>query len=218
MTDHSLDLAALLSSKVCHDLINPVGALVNGLEVLAGEPDPETREIALGLVKNGAETASARLQFCRLAYGAAGSAGAVIDLGEAEKVARGYFSDERTKLAWTAPRVLLPKNRAKLMLNLCVIGAAALPRGGLISISTDGSGERISVGAEGRNAGLSAQQIELLAGKGDPSTVDTRAISALHTGLLAKAAGMRLDVVQGQERVTIEAVSITTPALTEPAA
>ena len=90
----SLDLAALLCSRVCHDVISPVGAIVNGLEVLEDEKDPEMREIALDLIKKSAATASARLQFCRLAFGAAGSAGASIDTGEAEKVVRGLFADQ----------------------------------------------------------------------------------------------------------------------------
>jgi histidine phosphotransferase ChpT len=93
----SLDLAALLCSRVCHDVISPVGAIVNGLEVLEDEKDAEMRGFALDLIKKSARTASARLQFCRLAFGAAGSAGASIDTGDAEQVARGLIADERTK-------------------------------------------------------------------------------------------------------------------------
>ena len=80
----ALDLAALLCSRVCHDLISPVGAIVNGLEVLAEEKDEETKTFALDLIKKSAGTASAKLQFCRIAFGAAGSAGAQIDLGDAQ--------------------------------------------------------------------------------------------------------------------------------------
>jgi hypothetical protein len=80
----ALELAALLCSRVCHDLISPVGAIVNGLEVLDDNPKPEDREFALELIRKSAKTASARLQFCRLAFGAAGSAGAQIDLGDAQ--------------------------------------------------------------------------------------------------------------------------------------
>jgi histidine phosphotransferase ChpT len=221
MTDLSLDgldLAALLCSRVCHDLINPVGALINGLEVLDADPDAEMRSVALDLIRKSATAASAKLQFCRLAYGAAGSAGAMIDLGEAEKVARGLFSDERTKLDWRGARVLLPKNKVKLILNLCVVGAAAIPRGGSVSVAADAEGERIEVSVDGRNANLSVPHREFLAGIGDPAIVDTRAIQAYYTGLLARAAGMRLDVVQADAHVTIEALSVTVPAFAEPAA
>src|SRR6266702_3485781 len=100
-----LELAALLASRVCHDVISPVGAIVNGLEVLEEDKDEGMREFALDLIRKSAKTASARLQFCRLAFGAAGSAGASIDTGDAEKVARGLFGDERTQMTWDSPRV-----------------------------------------------------------------------------------------------------------------
>src|SRR5438445_10879194 len=86
-----LELAALLCSRVCHDLISPVGAIVNGLEVLDDDPKPEDREFALDLIRKSAKTASARLQFCRLAFGAAGSSGPQIDLGDAQTMARGHL-------------------------------------------------------------------------------------------------------------------------------
>src|ERR1700743_3304850 len=89
----SVDLAALLCSRVCHDVINPVGAIVNGLEVLEDEDDASMKAFALDLIKKSSRTASARLQFARIAFGAAGSAGSSIDLGDAEKVARGFIQD-----------------------------------------------------------------------------------------------------------------------------
>ena len=104
----ALDLAALLCSRVCHDLISPVGAIVNGLEMLEEETDQETKDLAEQLIKKSAGTASAKLQFCRIAFGAAGSAGAQIDTGDAEKISRGFFEDDKTKLAWNLPRALLP--------------------------------------------------------------------------------------------------------------
>src|SRR5580658_686769 len=93
----ALDLAALLCSRVCHDLISPVGAVVNGLEVLEDDNDEETKTFAMDLIKKSARKASARLQFCRLAFGAAGSAGASIDMGDAENVARGFLEDDKMR-------------------------------------------------------------------------------------------------------------------------
>src|SRR6201993_762535 len=129
ITLDALDLAALLCSRVCHDLISPAGAIVNGLEVFEESEDEETRTFALELIKKSARTASARLQFCRIAFGAAGSAGAQIDLGDAEKVARGFIEDEKVKLVWNLPRELLPKNRVKLLLNMLLIAVGTIPRG-----------------------------------------------------------------------------------------
>ena len=97
-TIESLDLAALLCSRVCHDLISPVGAIVNGLEVMEDDNDQETKTFAMDLIKKSVRQASAKLQFCRIAFGAAGSAGAQIDIGDAEKVARGFLEDDKTKI------------------------------------------------------------------------------------------------------------------------
>src|ERR1700736_5635085 len=126
----ALELAALLCSRVCHDLISPVGTIVNGLEVLDDNPKPEDREFALDLIRKSAKTASARLQFCRLAFGAAGSSGAQIDLGDAQNMAKGHLEDAKTTIAWNLPRVLLPKNKVKLLLNMMVIAQQTIPRGG----------------------------------------------------------------------------------------
>src|SRR5947207_9912609 len=132
----ALELAALLCSRVCHDLISPVGAIVNGLEVLDDNPKPEDREFALDLIRKSAKTASARLQFCRLAFGAAGSSGAQIDLGDAQTMARGHLEDGKTTIAWNLPRLLLPKNRVKLLLNMLIIAQQTIPRGGTLVIDT----------------------------------------------------------------------------------
>ena len=139
ITLDALDLAALLCSRVCHDLISPAGAIVNGLEVWEKSTDDETRAFALDLIKKSARTASARLQFCRIAFGAAGSAGAELDLGEAEKVARMFIEDEKVKVAWNLPRALLPKNRVKLLLNMVLVAAQTIPRGGILVVEGDGA-------------------------------------------------------------------------------
>ncbi len=104
----ALDLAALLCSRVCHDVISPVGAIVNGLEIFEDEKDEAMKKSALDLVKKSANQASARLQFARIAFGAAGSAGAALDLGDAEKAVRGLLHDERLTIDWNLPRLLLP--------------------------------------------------------------------------------------------------------------
>ena len=105
----SLDLAALLCSRVCHDVISPVGAIVNGLEVLEDDNDASMRDFALDLIQKSAKQASARLQFARLAFGAAGSAGASIDLGDAEQVARGLFLDDKISFSWSLAAAAVPE-------------------------------------------------------------------------------------------------------------
>lgn len=211
----ALDLAALLCSRVCHDVISPVGAIVNGLEVLEDEKDAEMRGFALDLIKKSAETASARLQFCRLAFGAAGSAGASIDTGDAEKVARGLLAGQRTQLEWHVARALMPKNKVKLILNLCLIAAASIPRGGVITVATSGAEEpiRLAVSARGQNAKLANHVPHLLAGAPDENSVDAHGIQAFYTGLVAKAANMSLNIAMTNDLVAIEAAPA--PAIIE---
>src|SRR5271156_1987559 len=146
----ALDLAALLCSRVCHDLISPVGAIVNGLEVLDEDKDEETKTFALDLIKKSARQASAKLQFCRLAFGAAGSAAAQIELGDAEKAARGLIEDGKTTIVWNLPRELVAKNRAKLLLNMLLVASGAIPRGGTLTVDPAGMGFRVT--AAGLNA------------------------------------------------------------------
>jgi histidine phosphotransferase ChpT len=201
----ALDLAALLCSRVCHDVISPVGAIVNGLEVLEDEKDADMRNFALDLIKKSARTASARLQFCRLAFGAAGSAGASIDTGDAEQVARNLLTDDRTKLEWNAPRVLMPKNKVKLVLNLCLIAGAAIPRGGVISVTITG-GEietTIEVGATGSHVRMAQTVPGLIAGTPENDAVDAHGIQAFYTGLVARECGMDISVAVEPDNVRI---------------
>ena len=217
----SLDLAALLCSRVCHDVISPVGAIVNGLEVLEDEKDPDMRAFAVDLIKKSAHTASARLQFCRLAFGAAGSAGASIDTGDAEKVARNLFADDRTTMEWNAPRVLMPKNKVKLVLNLCLIAAASIPRGGILTVTIAGAenATSISVATQGPHARLAQSVPGLLAGMPENDHVDAHGIQAFYTGLVARECGMSLDVNTTADGILIEArASAATAAATEVAA
>jgi histidine phosphotransferase ChpT len=202
-----LDLAALLCSRVCHDVIGPVGAIINGLEMLDEEQDAELRGFALDLIKKSAGQASARLQFCRLAFGAAGSAGASIDTSDAATVARGLFGGERTELEWNVPPLRMPKNNVKLILNLCLIAAAAIPRGGVIEVTLSGAEEtaRITVTAKGTNAKLADHLPLLLAVTSDRPPAGPQDIQAYYAGLVAKAANMILTVAADADRVTIEA-------------
>jgi histidine phosphotransferase ChpT len=205
----ALDLAALLCSRVCHDLISPVGAIVNGLEVLEEEKDEATKTFALDLIKKSAGTASAKLQFCRIAFGAAGSAGAQIDLGDAEKIARGFFEDDKTKLAWNLPRVLLAKNRVKLLLNMLLIAGQTITRGGQLTVDPIGAGETMGfkVSASGANAKFSPAVASLLTGDAEPETLDAHRIQPFYAGLLARACGVTPAIAMDGDAVVVTAQS-----------
>jgi len=207
ITLEALDLAALLCSHVCHDLISPTGAIVNGLEVFDEAKDEETKTFAYELIKKSAATASARLQFCRIAFGAAGSAGAQIDLGDAETVARGFIEDAKTKLNWQLPRALMPKNRVKLLLNMIVVAGHAIPRGGLLTVEPIGSGETMTfrIVATGLNARVPQAVPGLFAGGVEGQTIDAHAIQTFYTGLLARNCGLTVTIAAEGEAIVIAA-------------
>jgi len=209
----SLDLAALLCSRVCHDVISPVGAIVNGLEVLEEDKDEGMREFAMDLIRKSAKSASARLQFCRLAFGAAGSVGATIDTGDAEKVARGLIADERTVLNWDAPRVFMPKNKVKLALNLCLIGSGCIPRGGVMNVVISGEGDNvhISVAVKGPNLKLASHVVDLLEGRSESGTVEAHGIQPYFTGLVARSCDMAVEVTVGADEVVLRAAPAAKP-------
>jgi histidine phosphotransferase ChpT len=191
---------------VCHDLISPVGAIVNGLEVIDDNPKPEDREFALDLIRKSARTASARLQFCRLAFGAAGSAGAQIDLGDAQNMARGHIEDGKTSIAWNLPRVLLPKNRVKLLLNMMIIAQQTIPRGGVLTVDPIGDGETMSfrLMTTGLNARLPQNIADILSGA-HTATVDAHAVQPYYTRLLAQACGLTVTLAVEAEGISITA-------------
>jgi len=199
----ALDLAALLCSRVCHDLISPVGAVINGLEVLEEDKDEETKAFALELIKKSAQQASAKLQFCRLAFGAAGSAGAQIELGDAEKVTRGLMEDGKISIVWNLPRELVAKNRAKLLLNMLLVAAGAIPRGGTLTVDPiEAGGFRIT--ASGLNARLTASVRDLLDGR-SAHAVDAHAIQPVYTSILAKDCGLEIAAVAEGDAVIVTA-------------
>ena len=206
VTLEALDLVALVCSRVCHDVISPVGAIVNGLEVLADEKDDKMREVALDLIRKSAIQASARLQFARLAFGAAGSAGAQIDLGDAAEVAKGFLTDERLQLAWNLPRTLLPKNRVKLLLNLLMVATAAIPRGGTLTVDPVGDGEGMGfrLRAAGPHARVPPKLEALLAGT-PPEPLDAHVIQPFYAGLLARAAGLKVVIAPEAEAIVLTA-------------
>jgi len=203
----SLDLAALLCSRVCHDLISPVGAIVNGLEVLEEAKDEETKTFALDLIRKSANTASAKLQFCRIAFGAAGSAGAQIDLGDAQTIARGFLEDDKTKLAWNLPRELLAKNRVKLLLNMLLIAGQTIPRGGQLKVDPIGSGATmgIKISASGANAKFLPGVPALLAAEAGAEPLDAHRIQPFYAGMLAKACGLKATIAMDGDAVVVTA-------------
>lgn len=202
-----LELSALLCSRVCHDVISPVGAITNGLEVLAEDDGEDMKDFAMELITKSATQASAKLQFARLAFGAAGSAGAEIDLGDAQNVAVGYMAGEKADLTWTAERVLMPKNLVKLLLNLLVVATGTVPRGGDIKLTVDGPANTptFRLDCTGPNARIPAGVEDLIGGSTGEHAIDAHVIQPVYTGLLARDCGMQVTITENGETITLAA-------------
>ncbi len=193
MTISSVDFASLLCSRLCHDLLSPVGALNNGLELLADEHDPEMRNRCLELLGESARASANKLKFFRLAFGAAGGFGETVDSREARAAIEGLFGDNhRVKLGWLVEDGVLPKPAVKVLLNLALIAGDALIRGGQLDIGAEligdqveivvrGDGPRIVLDTELRNA--------LIGGSGDMVVTPRAAAAYLVHALVAEGGG-----------------------------
>lgn len=138
MTMDAVDFASLLCSRLCHDLLSPVGAMNNGLELLADEKDPDMREQVMGLLSDSASSTANKLKFFRLAFGAAGGFDAEIDANEARTAIEGLFCRSgKIELSWMVTPPTLPKPAIKVMLNLALIAGDALVRGGQLEVGCE---------------------------------------------------------------------------------
>jgi histidine phosphotransferase ChpT len=194
------DLAALLCSRVCHDVISPVGAINNGLELLdEGAADGD----ALDLIRTSAMNASVRLKFARLAFGASGSVGASIDTGEAEKVAMDFaVAEKKTELTWSGPRAIIGKNRVKLLLNLFLVAYAGIPRGGSIEVVLENPeyDAKFTLTVKGRMMRVPAKFVEIANGTLE-EPIDAHSIQPYYTVLLAEECGMDLKHVVSEDKI-----------------
>lgn len=202
MEMEGFELVALLCSRLCHDLVSPVGAITNGLEVLADETDQEMREMAVRLITQSADRTAHRLQFARLAYGSAGGPEGLIDMGEAKKVTSGILQDHNINLDWRCALGAAKRMPAKLLVNAAFLAAEALPRGGNLTadLTQKGGGSQIEIIAAGAMVRPIDEMAEIMDGHRALEALAPRAAQAYFTGLIARLMGGRLlaDVKPGQ--------------------
>ena len=197
-----IEFAALLVSRVCHDLVGPLGAVVNGMEVLEDERDAEMRADAIRLVTSSAEQALARIQFMRIAFGAAGSAGAELDLAEVGRLISGLLAGGKTSLDWQTG----PAYWAKLIMNATLLAADCLPRGGTVTVKI-GSGPTPSfhIHATGTHVRVSEDVERMLRGEGTLSAVDARGVQPFLTHKLSRTVNAGLVLKPGDGFVELTA-------------
>ena len=194
---NAVDLASLLCSRLCHDLMSPVGALNNGIELLADETDPDMREKCLELLSDSARASANKLKFFRLAFGAGGGFAEEIDTGEAQAALAGLFGpDRRIELGWIVSSEKLPKGVVKLLLNVAMLAGDALVRGGRLDVGAerDDSGIEIVIRGEGPRVLLDPTLRETLAGGASNGTVEPRAAGAWLANALAQEAGGTIQI------------------------
>ncbi|WP_336294220.1 histidine phosphotransferase ChpT [Bartonella sp. CB169] len=202
---NSTDLAALLCSRICHDLISPVGAIQNAMELY---DEGGAEEDALQLVRWSVASASARLQFARLAFGFSGASGGQIDTRSAEQVSQQYMKEEKAILKWQAPALLLPKNEVKLLLNLLLIANATVSRGGeiVVMILQDEHKRSFRFEVCGNNLRIPSHFIELYNGNIKEEHIDAHVIQFYYTVLLSEMTDMKINIDETNGCIILESV------------
>ena len=189
---NAIDLASLLCSRLCHDLLSPVGALNNGLELMADEQDPEMRQRCLDLLAESAKASANKLKFFRLAFGAGGGYGTTIDTQEARAALEGLFGgDHKVDLGWMVSADNLSKSATKLLLNLALIAGDALVRGGRLDVGAEQAdgGLELAIRAEGPRILLDPVLRETILSGSAGGQVEPRAAGAWLAHSLAAEAG-----------------------------
>ena len=201
-----IEFAALLVSRVCHDLVGPLGAVVNGMEVLEDERDADMRADAIRLVTSSAEQALARIQFMRIAFGAAGSAGAELDLAEIGRLITGLLAGGKTTLNWQTGPAYWAKDWAKLLMNATLLAADCLPRGGTVTVKIGtGATPSFHIHATGTHVRVSEDVERMLRGEGTLSAVDARGVQPFLTHKLSRTVNAGLVLKPGDGFVELTA-------------
>lgn len=209
MTTESLELASLLCSRLCHDLLSPVGALSNGLELMAEEESPEMRQRCFELLEQSARISAAKLKFFRLAFGAAGGFGDMVPAEEPRGLIHDLLGEQgRVALNWGVADTELHKPAVKVLLNFALIGIAALPRGGTLDVGAElreGASE-IVVRATGQKVAFDAAIGRALDGSIAPDELTSRTAPAYMLHLMAQGAGGGIRYALGEDALVMGAV------------
>jgi len=207
----SHEFASLLCSRLCHDLLSPVGALNNGIELLADEHDPEMRARCLDLLAESARASANKLKFFRLAFGAAGGFADVVDTREARAAIEGLFGgDGRIQLGWMVDEPTMSKAALKVLLNLVLIAGDALVRGGSLDVGAEKhvTGLDIVVRAQGSRIVLDPELRSVLVGETSADEVAPRAAAAWLAHCLVEEGNGQIQVADGEEGILIIGASL----------
>jgi histidine phosphotransferase ChpT len=189
------ELVSMLCSRLCHDLVGPISAVANGVEVLQQDDDADMRDAAVELLAHSAELAANRIKFYRVAFGASGGEGVMISLTDARDTVADFLKDTRVTMRWSDESIDdsagLSKVGLKLLLNLILIASESMPRGGEveITISADGDRVKVAVSAKAERLALSDIATAAFAGGELPDDIPAKAAPVLLAANLADVAG-----------------------------
>lgn len=209
MTISATDLASMLCSRLCHDMLSPVGALSNGLELLAEERDGEMRKRIVELLEQSAKTSADKLKYFRLAFGAAGGFGEMVPVAEPRALVEGLVSNnERLTLAWNVSADALPKPAVKVLLNLSLFGMEALVRGGTLEVGAElnGTTSEIVIRATGPRIAFDETVGKALDGTLPEDQLSSRTAPAALVQALAKELGGGVQYALNDEALVLGAV------------
>jgi histidine phosphotransferase ChpT len=197
----------LLSSHLCHELVNPLGAVNNGIELLLDVGD-DMRDEAMGLIESSAQRTAKRLQFYRMAYGMAGMS-ALDEMGKVRELTNDLLGEGRLSLEWPDEErnPHLRPGWGRMLMNLAAAAAETLPRGGVLTSGLDdsGIGAILYVDARGEPARLEESTRVVFFEDVPIDSLTPRNIHSYFTVKLATSMGTRIEIGEGEEgRVRFE--------------
>lgn len=198
-------LAAMISSRICHDLVSPVAALNAGLDVLAEGGGADMREQAMSLIRNSADQLTVKLEFLRATLGAGTTGEGDYDLGELKNLSMKFFAVHKPELVWSLTTARAPRAAARILMNLLLVGLDCLPRGGTLHVSGGQVDERVEfvVSASGPRALLKPGVRAGLAGQTPEGGFDGRSIQPYLAFLTASGAKAELAARESEDKVEL---------------
>ncbi|MCC5995775.1 MAG: hypothetical protein JJU18_05325 [Oceanicaulis sp.] len=209
-TPSASELAALLASRVCHDIAGPANAMGAAMGVLDDPGAGDMRDDAIALLRSGAQQIRAKLEYMRVCFGAAGSRAGEMGLGELQTLAGAMFAEARAQIVWKPADNVIDKTAARVLLNLVWLAVDALPRGGEVSVeasATPGGGARLRLVCTGPRLRLDPSYTLAIRGERPEDGYDGRSVQPFYAGLIARESGGRAEASQSEERVEFTALT-----------
>ena len=197
-------LAAFIASRICHDLISPVASVNSALELLEEPGDADMKAQAEQLLQNGAESAGARIQLLRYAFGSAGLSDTAADRHDVRSIVEGFMKSHKPSIEWDIETDHFSCGHARVLMNLVIMATAAIPRGGVVVLQVRNESDGLSIGAiaRGPKARLSDFTESALSGDTPEEGWSARTIQPLFAKMVANDLSGDITARAVEEQVT----------------